>query len=267
MTELQLLSTLEDYLKKGESVALATITDADGSSPGKEGSMMVVTAEGVTYGTVGGGAIEKTVTQQAVECIEAGKGGSFHYGLNTEKGSLGMQCGGDVDVYIRVFQRKPQLWVIGGGHIAKSLYEFSEILDFEVEIFEDREEYASKDRFPGAKTINLGKLAETLPEKKIEGDTYVVVVTRGHRHDQEAIEYILEKEIRYIGMIGSKNKVKNTLQSLKEKGFSKEKLEKLYAPIGIDLKGDSPEEIALSIMTEIVVIKNEGRLVHMKDEK
>ncbi|NBG89266.1 XdhC family protein [Isachenkonia alkalipeptolytica] len=266
MTDLQLLNTLENYLEKGENVALATITKADGSSPGKEGSMMVVTSTGETYGTVGGGAIEKTVTGQAVKCIEAGTGGSFHYGLNTEQGSLGMQCGGDVDVYIRVFQKKPQLWVIGGGHISKSLYQFSEILDFEVEIFEDRQEYASRDRFPKAKKINLGKLEETLPGKETEGETYAVVVTRGHRYDQAAVEYLLEKELRYIGMIGSKNKVKNTLQALREKGVSKERLDRLYAPVGVDLKGPSPEEIALSIMTEMVVIKNKGNLIHLKDE-
>lgn len=266
MTDLQILNTLEEYVKKGENVALATITQADGSSPGKAGSMMVITAKGETYGTVGGGAIEKTVTHQAVECIKNRKGGSFHYGLNTKKGSLGMQCGGDVDVYIRVFHKKPQLWIIGGGHISKSLYQFAEILDFEVEIFEDREEYASRDRFPKAKNLNLGKLAETLPDKAVEGETYVVTVTRGHRHDQEALEYLLQKDLHYIGMIGSKNKVKNTLEVLKEKGFSKEDLDRIYAPIGIDLKGGSPEEIALSIITEIVVLKNEGNLVHLKGD-
>jgi len=266
MTDLQLLRTLENYVKKGENIALATITQADGSSPGKAGSMMVVTSRGKTYGTIGGGAIEKAVTQQAIKSIEMGRGGSFHYGLNTDQGSLGMQCGGDVDVYIRVFRQKPQLWIIGGGHISKSLYQFSEILDFEVEIFEDREEYASKDRFPKAKNINLGELGETLRSKSVEGETYVVVVTRGHRYDQEAVEYLLEKELQYIGMIGSKNKVHNTLQALIEKGFLKEQLDKIYAPVGIDLKGPSPEEIALSIMTEMVVIKNKGNLKHLKDE-
>ena len=266
MTDLQLLNTLENYVRKGETVGLAMITRADGSSPGKAGSMMVVTSTGRTYGTVGGGAIEKTVTQQGVKCIEMGKGGSFHYGLNRDPGSLDMECGGDVDVYIRVFEKKPQLWIIGGGHISKSLYQFSEILNFEVEIFEDREEYASKDRFPKAKNINLGKLEETLSGKSVEGDTYAVVVTRGHRYDQIAVEYLLEKELRYIGMIGSKNKVKTAFQALREKGFSKAQLDRIYAPVGIDLKGPSPEEIALSIMTEIVVIKNKGNLMHLKGE-
>lgn len=267
MNEMKVLNLLNQFLHQGESLALATVTKADGSSPGKEGSFMIVKQSGETFGTVGGGAIEKTITNQSVDCISKGKGGSFHYGLNMSPGSVGMMCGGSVEVYIKVFKKNPQLWIVGGGHIALYLYKFADLLNFDIEIFEDREEYACQERFPNAKKINIGKTKDLLSEKETIGETFAVVVTRGHRHDQEAVECLIDKNIKYIGMIGSKNKVNGSVEELRKKGFEKEKIDSIFAPIGINLKGDSPEEIALSIISQIVLIKNNGNLFHLKDIK
>ncbi|RKD32944.1 XdhC family protein [Thermohalobacter berrensis] len=265
--ESRVLEKLTEKVKDNKGAALAVITKVEGSTPREEGSMMVVLEDGTTYGTVGGGKFELVVTKRAQKCIKKGKSQTFSFKLNDDKGSLHMQCGGNADVFIKVFKPKDKLMIVGGGHIALKLYELGKTLNFFTVIFDDREEFCNSDRFPHADELILGNIEESLKNYNIDNNCYIVIVTRGHKYDEIALETVIETNAKYIGMIGSKNKTKYVMENLMNKGISKEKLEKVYAPIGINLGGDKPEEIAFSIMSEILLVKNNGTLDHMKELK
>ncbi|SDL10605.1 XdhC family protein [Natronincola ferrireducens] len=265
--EVKLLEKITKEVKANRKVALATITRSEGSTPGREGAMMLVLEGGETYGTVGGGKAENIITTAAVKCLENCRSESFHFQLNDGIGGIQMQCGGEIDVYIKVFVPTLKLLIVGGGHIALKLYEIAATINFDTVIFEDREDYCNKDRFPKAQEIILGDIEGNLNNYDIDENCYVVIVTRGHSHDEIALKSVINTNAAYIGMIGSKNKVQNTMENLRKEGVSEEVMNKVFAPIGIDLGGNTPEEIALSILSEIILVKNKGRLLHMKEAR
>ncbi|SET46924.1 xanthine dehydrogenase accessory factor [Natronincola peptidivorans] len=264
--EYKLLDVLREEVKENRKAALVTVTKAMGSTPRKTGSMMVVFQNGRTYGTIGGGKFEIAAIHAAVKSLEEGKSGSFHFQLNDEVGSLQMQCGGEADVFIKVFVPNHKLMLVGGGHIALSLYELGKKLGFFTVVFEDREEYANKARFPDVDEIQLGNIEEKLQNYPIDETCYIVIVTRGHQADESALKSVIHSNAAYIGMIGSKNKTAYILDNLRKEGIPQDTIDKLYAPIGLGLGGETPEEIALSILAEILLVKNNGRFIHMKDK-
>ena len=158
-----------------------------------------------------------------------------------------------------------KLLIVGGGHVGYSIYQFAGLLNFDIVIFEDREEFLSAERFSLAHELVLGNIKEKLQQYPIDRDTYIVIVTRGHAYDEEALEAVVNSDARYIGAMGSKKKVMTMMRNLKEKGISEENLNRVYAPIGIKISDGSPEAIALSILSEIQLVRNDGALMHMKD--
>lgn len=261
------LDSISEMIKANKKVALATITRVKGSTPRKEGSMMGILEDGSIFGTIGGGNLEAEVIKQAKKCMSIGKSNTFHFQLTDSEGSLHMQCGGEAEVFIKIFNPYHKLYIVGGGHVALKLYELGKMMGFYTVIIEDREEFCNLDRFPKADELKVGDIEKTLMECPLDESSYVVIITRGHNHDEIALKSVIESNARYIGMIGSKNKTRYIMDNLKNEGISKEQLDKVYAPIGIELGGETPEEIAFSIMSEIVLIKNNGRLKHMKEMK
>lgn len=161
---------------------------------------------------------------------------------------------------------KPKLVICGGGHISLELYKVAKMLDFNVIVIDDREEFANTERFPSADKVICKKFNEALEEINYDNNSYFVVVTRGHRADQICIESILNKEYKYLGMIGSKAKVANSVRQLVEKGYSSKEIEKIHAPIGLNIGAQTPAEIAISIAAQIIEIKNKSNLSNV-DEK
>ena len=265
--EYKILNEISDEIKLNKRVALATITRVEGSTPRKEGSMMGIKEDGTIFGTIGGGTLELVVTENAKKCIVDGESKNFNFKLTDDEGSLHMQCGGEADVFVKVFSPFDKLIIIGGGHIGLELYELGKMLEFYTIIVEDREEFCNINRFPKADELKLGNIEEVLQEYPIDNSSYIVIVTRGHRHDEVALKSVIDSNAKYIGMIGSKNKTKYIMDNLKIEKVSQEKLDKVYAPIGINLGGETPKEIAFSIMSEILVVKNNGSLNHLKDIK
>ena len=265
--EYKILNEISDEIKLNKRVALATITRVEGSTPRKEGSMMGIKEDGTIFGTIGGGTLELVVMEKAKKCIINGESKNFNFKLTDDEGSLHMQCGGEADVFIKVFNPVDKLVIIGGGHIGLELYELAKMLEFYTIIVEDREEFCNINRFPNADELKLGEIQEVLQEYSIDDSTYVVIVTRGHRHDEIALKSVIDSNAKYIGVIGSKNKTKYIMDNLKNEKVSQEKLDEIYAPIGLDLGGQTPKEIAFSIMSEILVVKNNGTLNHLKDIK
>ncbi|WMM25054.1 XdhC/CoxI family protein [Tissierella sp. MB52-C2] len=262
MADLFVMKKALEDIENGKDLAIATITKAEGSAPRREGTNMAVLEDGTIHGTIGGGKLEKKIIELCIEAIKEGKSYGINLPLNSE--GLGMICGGEVDVFIDVYKQKPKLLIAGGGHVGYAIYELANFLGFNTVIFEDREEFLNEERFPLAHGLILGDIKEKLESYPIDDNTYVVIVTRGHAYDEEAIEAVANSNAKYIGAMGSKKKVITMMKSLKEKGLSEENLDKIYAPIGLKISGGSPEDIAMSIMAEIQLIRNNGEPAHMK---
>lgn len=252
-----------EKIEEGEELAVVTITKAEGSTPRSEGAMMVVLGDGKIFGTVGGGSIENRIIELSMEAIKNGKSRGINIPLN--ESGVDMICGGEVDVFIDVYKNKPKLLIVGGGHVGQAIYNFASLLDFNIVIFDDREEFVNNERFPLAYELIHGDIKQSLGNYPIDDNTYIVIVSRGHNYDEEALEAVVNSNAKYIGAMGSKKKVITMRKNLIEKGISEESLNKVYSPIGIKISSANPEDIAFSILTEIQLVKNEGELVHMRD--
>jgi len=263
--DIDVIKIIENETTKNRKVALVMVTKVASSTPRGEGSIMAVFENGSTYGTIGGGNFELVASTHAKECIRKGESKEFHYDL-TDKGDLNMQCGGKADVFIKVFKPQFKLLIVGAGHIAFQLEKLAKMLGFHVVIFDNREEFCNRDRFPETDELICGDFSENLNNYPIDSNCFVVIVTNGHQYDKDALKAVLKKDTSYIGMIGSNKKNNHIKSVLLEEGISKEALDNVYAPIGIELGGETPEEIAFCIMAEILLIKNGGSLNHFKDK-
>lgn len=262
----KILKAVSSAVEKGIETAVVTVLEVKGSSPGKEGSMMAVFSDGSILGTVGGGALEYEFIQEALKAIKENKSCEKSFEL-TEKGSLHMKCGGFVRAYIKVFAKREKLLIMGGGHLGAELYTLGKFLNKYVVIFDDREEFANRKRFPEADEIIFGKMEETVKNYSVDENSYIIIVTRGHENDKECLKAILDKKVspKYIGMVGSRGKVLSTYKELLDEGYSKEELKKIYSPIGLDISSSETKEIALGIMAEITAVKNQKTGEHMRD--
>lgn len=262
----KILKAVSSAVEKGIETAVVTVLEVKGSSPGKEGAMMAVFSDGSILGTVGGGALEYEFIQEALKAIKENKSCEKSFEL-TEKGSLHMKCGGFVRAYIKVFAKREKLLIMGGGHLGAELYTLGKFLNKYVVVFDDREEFANRERFSEADEIIFGKMEETVKNYSVDENSYIIIVTRGHENDKECLKAILDKKVspKYIGMVGSRGKVLSTYKELLDEGYSKEELKKIYSPIGLDISSSEPKEIALGIMAEITAVKNQKTGEHMRD--
>ena len=262
----KILKAVSSAVEKGIETAVVTVLEVKGSSPGKEGAMMAVFSDGSILGTVGGGALEYEFIQEALKAIKENKSCEKSFEL-TEKGSLHMKCGGFVRAYIKVFAKREKLLIMGGGHLGAELYTLGKFLNKYVVIFDDREEFANRERFSEADEIIFGTMKETVKNYSVDENSYIIIVTRGHENDKECLKAILDKKVspKYIGMVGSRGKVLSTYKELLDEGYSKEELKKIYSPIGLDISSSEPKEIALGIMAEITAVKNQKTGEHMRD--
>jgi xanthine dehydrogenase accessory factor len=237
------------------SAALATVVGGEGGVPGKTGFRMLVCQDGRVLGTVGGGLLEAKVREEALRCLRDKKTALLEYTLDEQSAdSIGALCGGKVKIFVEPIQRAPTLYVFGGGHIAVPLVQFAKSLEFTVVLVDDREEFANKKRFPQADEVRMGDFMDVVKALDFHEDDSVVIITRGHEHDEVVLKECLSKERLpgYIGMIGSSKKVATTFSHLKEQGIQEELLRKVKAPIGIDIGARTPAEIALSVIAQIV---------------
>lgn len=262
----KILKAVSSAVEKGIETAVVTVLEVKGSSPGKEGAMMAVFSDGSILGTVGGGALEYEFIQEALKAIKKNKSCEKSFEL-TEKGSLHMKCGGFVRAYIKVFAKREKLLIMGGGHLGAELYTLGKFLNKYVVVFDDREEFANRERFSEADEIIFGKMEETVKNYSVDENSYIIIVTRGHENDKECLKAILDKKVspKYIGMVGSRGKVLSTYKELLDEGYSKEELKKIFSPIGLDISSSEPKEIALGIMAEIIAVKNQKTGEHMRD--
>jgi xanthine dehydrogenase accessory factor len=238
----------------GEDAALCTVISAAGSTPREEGAKMLVRTDGSIMGTVGGGAVEKAVVNEALEVIRIGRAKKFEYCLK-EGGELGMMCGGDTEVFIEPLLTVPSLFIFGGGHIAVPLVRMAAIVGFKITVIDERPEYADAARFPDAAETLVLEIPDAYSRLKIGQNSYIVIITHGHKGDEAALEGALKTPARYIGMIGSRTKNAAVFGHLLSKGFTQEDISRTHAPIGVAIKAQTPEEIAVSILAEMIAVR------------
>lgn len=241
---------------EGEEAALVTIVSATGSTPREEGAKMLVKADGSILGTIGGGSLEAQVIEEAIRVIRQGKPKRLHIGLTAkEVAEEGMLCGGELEVFIEPILTSPTLYLFGGGHISLPLAKMGKLLGFKIAVIDDRAEFANPDRFPEADIILTEDFAKSFPKLKIDKSSYIVIVTRGHQYDDMVLEWAVGTKAKYIGMIGSKAKTKAVFSHLQAKGIAKGQLDRIHAPIGLEIHAQTPEEIAVSILAEIIMVR------------
>lgn len=244
-------------INKGETIALATIVETKGSTPREVGAKMAVGKDGLITGTIGGGITEAKVIEEVKQALKEGQGKILTYHLTKEQAALdeGAICGGDMKVFIDVLQPKEEMLIFGAGHIAVYVSRLAKMVGFKVTIIDDRKEFANQDRFPEADEIITEDTEKSLTHLNITPSSYIIVLTRGHLKDEEVLASVVKSNAAYIGMIGSRKKNTTVFQHLEEQGISARELKKVHAPIGIDIKAQTPEEIAVSIIAEIIQVR------------
>ena len=236
-----------------------TIVRSQGSTPQRAGAKMLVYADGRTVGTIGGGCYENDAFWKAREAIASGRPQLLHYELNDDFAQEnGLVCGGRMDVHIDPLAPSPHLYVIGAGHVGWHLARLSADAGFRVHVVDDREKFANRERFPAADEVITAPIAEWLHGAEIAASSFVVVVTRGHQHDLEAMRALSARDLRYLGLIGSRAKVARIFEMLLAEGMPAECLDRVHSPIGLDIGAVTPVEIAVSILAELIAV-NRGK--------
>jgi xanthine dehydrogenase accessory factor len=251
--------------RAGLRAALATIVHTDGSIPSYESSRMLVREDGSTAGTIGGGCVEADVWSAAKEVMQKESPRKLVFHLNNEASyDNGLICGGTVEVFVEPILPQPVVYLFGAGHVSTAVAKAANAAGFGVGVIDDRESFANTQRFPMAQEIH-SSFEHAFENLKPNGSSYVVIVTRGHKEDMRVLAWAVRTNARYVGMIGSRRKVLSVYKALEKEGYRMDEFERVYAPMGLEIGALSPEEIALSIVAELVAIRrNVAGAAHKK---
>lgn len=262
------------FIEEEVPFVIAKVIATKGSAPRKRDALLLMNFEEKTWGTVGGGLLEAETERLCKEQLKTKERiRTYEFMLDEKRsgeGALAMGCGGDATIqieyidpknpgnFVEEFKESSQAFVFGGGHVALALEPVLRHVDFEVTVIDDREDYANPERFPKAKrTIVCDNFDHCFDEIETDEDSFIIIVTRGHKGDLQVLRQALRKPHAYLGMIGSRRKNALLFEQLLSEGFSQEELDRVYAPIGLDIKSETPEEIGVSIVAEIIKVRAE----------
>lgn len=235
--------------------AVCTIVETKGSAPRKAGAKMLVFEDGTIKGSIGGGSLEKLVITQALECIRTNKPSIEKHDLLHQHS---MCCGGTVEIFIEPVMKTSRLFIFGAGHTGLALAHFASTSGFEVFLIDDRKDFIDMCDEPAINKMHLGHL-EAMQAVQFDEYTYIVITTYSHQIDRDILAFCSSRKWAYLGMIGSRRKVETTKKMFIQSGIgTKEELDKIHMPIGLDINAHTPEEIAVSILAELIKVKNEG---------
>ena len=252
------LKALADLPRTGTAAALCTIIQTKGSTPRKAGAKMLVYKDGSIVGTIGGGEIEARVIEEALDAIERGETKVLSYDLiDAQEGDPGI-CGGTQEVFIDPLKQPQDLIVIGGGHVGRAVVHLGKWLGFRVILSDDREEFCTEEKTPGADLYIHCQLEELPDRYEFSPQSVIIMATRNNQVDINGLPELLEVPSAYIGVISSRRRWKLTREELVRVGINEKELDRIRAPIGLDIKAETPEEIALSILAEVIQTKRGG---------
>ncbi len=250
------MKKVNELLENGDRLVLASVIKSQGSSPRGSGAKMIVTENGDSYGTIGGGCVENYVFHEAKKVFNDGKMRTANVDLGDDSWSgIGMACGGTVELLIELIAPNPGFILLGAGHVAKVIANLANFVGYNVTVIDP---LAEVEDFPIALSVIKNNYDVGLSDLSITSNDSIVILTR-HHSDSLALHSSLNTDAGYIGMIGSKNRVKMVYDELLGKGFSEEKLLTVHAPVGLDIEAETPEEVAISIIAEIIMVKRGGK--------
>jgi xanthine dehydrogenase accessory factor len=253
----EVFAAVADALDRGEPAALVTIVSTTGSTPQRVGAKMLVFGDGRIIGTIGGGCYENDAFGKARESILHRRPQLIRYELSDDFAQeTGLICGGQMDVYIEPIEPSPELYVIGAGHVGFHLARLAHEVGFRVRVVDDREKFANRERFPDAAEIVVEDIPTWIERTLLPPHAYVVIVTRGHNNDLDALRALAPRDLRYLGLIGSRAKVARIYSALTDEAMSADILKTVHAPIGLEIGAVTPQEIAVSILAELIAVKH-----------
>jgi xanthine dehydrogenase accessory factor len=240
----------------GQKCALATIVQVNGSIPSYESAKLLVREDGSMLGTIGGGCVEAEVWNAARDVMQNERPRHMNFSLGQDAAyDNGLICGGQLSVFIEPVVPQPRLYVFGAGHISKSISKIATLAGFATVIVDNREAFANRERFPEADEVFAEEYENVFPKLPIRDTSYLVIVTRGHRDDMRVMRWAVGTNAKYIAMIGSKRKVIGVVKELEKEGIPREAFERAFAPMGLDIGAITPEEIAVSIVAEMIAMR------------
>ncbi|MCX8030778.1 MAG: XdhC/CoxI family protein [Thermodesulfovibrionales bacterium] len=242
--------------KEGKSFAVATIVECLGSSPQKIGAKMLILDDSTTLGTVGGGCVEAEVIQAALMAIKDHSAKTLSFNLKETEG--GLVCGGRIKIFIEPITPEPSIVILGAGHVGKALSKIAKFLGFKVIVIDDREEFANRENLPDADDIIVNDFETIFKRYTVAKQSYIVIATRGHNHDLTALKSALSTDAQYIGLLGSKRKRNILFKRLSDEGFSQNEISRIITPVGLAIGSVTPQEIAISIMAQIVQLRRQN---------
>lgn len=242
----------------GQKCALATIVQVNGSIPSYESAKLLVREDGSMLGTIGGGCVEAEVWNAAREVIETERPRHMNFSLGQDAAyDNGLICGGQLTVFVEPVVPQPRAFIFGAGHISKSLSKVANLAGFSTIIVDNRAAFAHRDRFPEADEIHAEEYEDIFPKLTIRDTSYLIIVTRGHRDDMRVLRWAVNTPARYIAMIGSRRKVIGVVKELEKEGISRSAFDRVFAPMGFDIGAITPEEIAVSVVAEMIAVRRD----------
>jgi xanthine dehydrogenase accessory factor len=243
---------IAEVIEQRRFADVATVVAAPPSACVRVGAKLLSQPDGSVVGTLGDAELDRAVVEDAHSAMNERSSRVAAYPLP------GIGADGEVLVFHEVLEPQPQLLIIGAGHIAVPLAHYGKTLGFEVVVLDDRDKYANRERFPDADRVIAADFGATLHDFPLTESTYVVIITRAHTYDEESLRLILDKPSAYIGMIGSRRRVQTVLRTLAGERYDEDRLREIHAPIGLDIGSETPEEIALAIIAEVVTVRRGG---------
>jgi len=240
----------------GQKCALATIVQVNGSIPSYESAKLLVREDGSIVGTIGGGCVEAEVWNVAREVLQTERPRLLTFNLGQDAAlDTGLICGGQLSIFVEPVIPVPKLFIFGAGHISKALSKVAAVAGFAPTVIDNRETFATPERFPEAVEVIAGEYEEVFPKLDIRETCYVVIVTRGHRDDLRVLRQAVATTARYIAMIGSRRKVIGVVRELEKEGIPRDVLGRLFAPMGLEIGAITPEEIAVAVVAEMIAVR------------
>jgi xanthine dehydrogenase accessory factor len=246
--------------RAGERCALATIVSARGSIPAYESAKLLIREDGSIVGTVGGGCVEAQVLTVAREVIETGRPKTLSFDLSGKAlQDSGLICGGELEIFVEAVLPQPVAIIFGAGHISKGLSKVASLAGFATIVVDDRASFANRERFPEAEEVHAAEYEAVFPQLGVNESSYLIIVTRGHKDDLRVVRLAATSAARYIAMIGSKKKVIEVFRELEKEGVPAAALQRIHAPMGLDIGAVTPEEIAVSVVAEMIALRRKAK--------
>lgn len=255
---------IQSSLKRGEQVVIATVVKTVGAAPCGIGTKMLVRADGSVKGSLAGPRTDQKVIETARQTARDGRSSLAHIHLDADQGEAVGSCGATLEIFFEILRPEARLIIAGAGYVAQALARLVQQLDFHIVVVDDRRDLADPSAFDEQVQLVFSDIPTTIRNLEPDESSFIVIVTRGHHLDEEALQAALASNAAYIGMIGSPSKVKHIFKHLLQQGTTAEALARVHAPIGLDLGAQTPDEIALSIAAEIVMLRRQGTGMPLK---